>query len=92
MSSLFGETPVTFTQLAGELGHDVSTVFPWRLRGIRGHRLESFLLGGHRCTTRESDARFLAATNGMKAPAAGTFAAAVFELDATLGTSPTQEE
>ena len=40
----------------------VSTIHRWRLRGIRGIRLETVLIGGRRFTSREALARFAAAT------------------------------
>jgi len=37
---------------------DVSTLFRWCSRGVRGVRLESIQIGGRRCTSREALARF----------------------------------
>ncbi len=37
----------------------VSTLHRWRLRGVRGRRLETFLSGGRRFTTLEAIERFL---------------------------------
>jgi hypothetical protein len=37
----------------------ISTLHRWRLRGVRGRRLETFLSGGRRFTTLEAIARFL---------------------------------
>ena len=36
-----------------------STVYRWMTKGVRGRRLESFMVGGMRFTTVESIARFL---------------------------------
>jgi len=40
-----------------------STVWRWMLRGRRGHKLESLIIGGQRYTTREAVCRFVAACN-----------------------------
>lgn len=40
----------------------VSTVHRWRMKGVRGVRLETFLRGGIRYTTDEAIERFFAAT------------------------------
>ncbi len=40
----------------------VSTVHRWRLKGVRGIRLETILRGGVRFTTHEAIERFFAAT------------------------------
>ena len=40
----------------------VSTIHRWRLKGVRGVRLETFLRGGIRYTTDEAIERFFAAT------------------------------
>jgi Protein of unknown function (DUF1580) len=63
MFELLNETRVSFPKQAQEEGVHVSTVWRWALRGVKGHRLESFSLGGRRYTTREAFARFVAATN-----------------------------
>ena len=63
---LLSENRVSLTALARELNVSASTCSRWTLRGIRGHRLECFSLGGRRYTTRESLARFVAATNGER--------------------------
>jgi hypothetical protein len=44
----------------------VSTCWRWCLRGIRGHQLESFSVGGRKFTTREAFSRFVARTNGER--------------------------
>ena len=43
-------------------GVNVSTVWRWSLRGIRGVRLETILVGGIRMTSREALQRFFEAT------------------------------
>ena len=41
---------------------NVTTVWRWRNRGVRGVKLETGLFGGRRMTSREALARFFAAT------------------------------
>jgi hypothetical protein len=41
----------------------ISTLHRWRLRGCRGVRLETCLVGGRRYTSEEAIARFIAATS-----------------------------
>jgi len=59
------ETPLTLAKAAqtlpGGVVH-VSTVHRWRMKGCRGVRLETFLRGGVRHTTRAAIERFFAAT------------------------------
>ena len=40
----------------------ISTLHRWRLRGVRGHRLETVLIGGRRFTSAEAIQEFIAAT------------------------------
>lgn len=53
-------------------GVNVSTVWRWTLRGIRGVKLDTILVGGIRYTSREAMQRFFEATtavaNGHTAP------------------------
>lgn len=59
------ETPKTLAKAAQTLpggAVHVSTIHRWRLKGVRGARLETFLRGGIRYTTDEAIARFFAAT------------------------------
>lgn len=55
-------------------GINVSTVWRWSLRGIRGVRLETLLIGGIRYTSREALHRFFTATTAAadNAPSAKT--------------------
>ncbi len=64
MVDLSLETPLTLRQAAQQAPGQphVSTVNRWWRRGVRGVRLETCLVGGKRFTTRESLARFFAAT------------------------------
>lgn len=43
---------------------NVATLWRWRTSGCRGHKLETFLFGGRRYTSREAISRFLFAING----------------------------
>jgi hypothetical protein len=52
----------------GAKGVSCSTVFRWTLRGIRGVKLESQLVGGIRMTSREALARFFAAATAAAGP------------------------
>jgi hypothetical protein len=44
-------------------GLALTTVFRWSLRGCRGRKLETFLVGGQRYTTREALDRFIVGIN-----------------------------
>jgi hypothetical protein len=66
MDELLFEDRVSFTRLAQEQHVSVPTVWRWAQRGIKGHVLESFSVGGRRYTTREAFARFIARTNGQR--------------------------
>ena len=62
---LANETPITLAKAAQTLpggAVHVSTIHRWRMKGCRGVRLETFLRGGVRHTTREAIERFFAAT------------------------------
>jgi hypothetical protein len=62
---LSAETPITLAEAARTLpggAVHVSTIHRWRLKGVRGVRLATFLRGGIRCTTDEAIERFFAAT------------------------------
>lgn len=43
----------------GEGGIHVATLYRWAQRGVRGHRLESVLVGGVRMTTRRAIQAFI---------------------------------
>ena len=47
----------------------LQTLHRWRLRGVRGVRLETCLVGNLRFTSREAISRFLAAQNVDEQPA-----------------------
>ncbi len=68
------ETPISLTAAAKTLPGQphIATLHRWRLRGVRGVRLETVLVGGRRFTTQEALQRFFsattAATNGGESP------------------------
>lgn len=64
--NLFAETPVPFSEVARHIPGrpHVSTLHRWRLDGVRGAKLETFLVGGRRFTTKEAIGRFLGHLNG----------------------------
>lgn len=64
---LLRETRIALGLLAREQCVSVTTSWRWCLRGIKGHVLESFTVGGRRYTTREAFARWVALTNGEPA-------------------------
>ncbi len=67
-----GEPRLTLTQAARQLGLHVATIHRWRLRGVRGVRLETYCLGGLRFTTLPALERFAerctAAADGTAVP------------------------
>jgi hypothetical protein len=50
-------------ELAKVLDKHVSTIIRWTRRGVRGHVLRSYLVGGQRYIEREAFAEFLHAIN-----------------------------
>lgn len=46
----------------------LQTLHRWRLKGVRGVRLETAIVGGLRYTSREAIARFIAAQNADDTP------------------------
>ena len=69
MHSVLNETQITQNELAHEQGVSLSTVSRWALRGVRGHRLEIYRLGGRVITSREAFERWCAKINGKVAHA-----------------------
>ncbi len=61
-SDLLEEKKVSMTELARQLGVTIPTIWRWRQRGVRGVRLETFMIGGRRFTTQEAHRRFVEAT------------------------------
>src|SRR5690606_29884107 len=60
---LLAEQRISLTDLAKREDVAVSTVWRWTTRGVAGHRLEAFSVGGRKFTTEESFARWVEATN-----------------------------
>ena len=66
------ETLIAFKDLPGwcqqNLGRRISpsTLHRWRLRGCRGIKLETLLIGGTRTTSEEALQRFFSATTRMQ--------------------------
>jgi len=62
------EKPLPFKlatkKLPGKPG--LATLHRWRLNGIDGVKLETFLLGGRRCTTMEAFTRFCEAVTAAR--------------------------
>jgi hypothetical protein len=46
----------------------LATLHRWRLKGVRGTRLETILIGGQRYTSAEAIGRFIAAQNASDSP------------------------
>ena len=72
-----GEALLTFIEAAAFLPRrpNLSTLHRWRLRGVRGVRLETCLIGGRRFTSKEALDRFSAAATAAadgEAPPART--------------------
>lgn len=66
MQTLLPEIRLSVTAAARDIfGVAPETAWRWALRGVRGVKLESYVLGGRRFTTREACERFLAALNGL---------------------------
>jgi Protein of unknown function (DUF1580) len=62
-ADLLSEVPVGLAELAREEGVSPATVGRWARGGVRGIRLESYLRGGRRVSSREAVRRFYAATS-----------------------------
>ena len=70
MIDLSTETLVPWQQAAKFIPGDphISTLHRWRLRGVRGKKLETLLVGGKRFSSREAITRFIVALNADVAP------------------------
>ena len=74
MIDLSSEEILTFSQAAATLPNrpHASTWHRWRLKGVRGVRLETIMVGGRRYTSREAlerfSARLTAAADGQPPP------------------------
>lgn len=67
MIDISNETLLTFSEAAASLPGrpNVSTIHRWRLRGIRGIKLASTLIGGVRYTSREALQKFCNQTTAV---------------------------
>lgn len=65
IAELIKEDRISKKEVAESLKVSQQTIAIWMKVGVRGQRLESFLLGGRRrYTTQQAVTRFLAAING----------------------------
>src|SRR3954451_16053781 len=60
VQSLSSESRLWLSQAAQELDVSVSTLYRWRLQGVRGHKLPTILIGGRRAVLRADLDEFLA--------------------------------
>jgi hypothetical protein len=65
MPDILHERRLTLSQAAQHLGVHTCTVHRWRLRGVRGVRLETIVIGGRRVTSHEALTRFAAACSAV---------------------------
>lgn len=70
MNPLDTEPQLALTDVPRIIGRKVhlNTLHRWAIRGVRGHKLRTRLIGGRRFTTASWVAEFLAAINGEKPP------------------------
>lgn len=68
MHKLFSEELRRLTDLKIPGRPHISTIHRWRLRGVRGHRLETVKIGGHNYSSDEAVKRFLRNINSSTAP------------------------
>ena len=66
--SLADETRISFSALASRESVNVSTVWRWCLRGVRGIRLESISVGGRKYTSVAAFLRWSARVNNQPVP------------------------
>jgi len=62
-TNILNESRLSLSKAAKHLGVNTSTVWRWTLKGVRGHKLQSALVGGHRFTSHEAIGRFTQAIN-----------------------------
>lgn len=60
---ILSESRLRIGEAAKRIGVNVSTTWRWVLRGVRGHKLESALVGGQRFTSIEALERFVTKIN-----------------------------
>lgn len=58
------------TAFPGDKRLSLATLHRWRIKGVRGVRLETVLVGGLRYTSQEAITRFIAAQNAEATPEA----------------------
>lgn len=68
---LLRETRLQLSHLARRQDVSPTTVWRWTTRGVSGHVLESFNVGGKRFTTEEAFQRWIIAQNGGPQPTPG---------------------
>jgi transposase len=66
---VLNESRLRICEAAARVGVNVSTIWRWILRGVRGQKLESALIGGQRYTSEEAVQRFV---ENINAPAGMT--------------------
>jgi len=71
------ETLIPWQQVAKHVPGQphLSTLWRWRLKGIKGNRLETLSIGGKRFSSLQAVVRFIDACNADDAPATPTFTA-----------------
>jgi hypothetical protein len=72
MSDLLSEPRISLNALAKQESVHLSTCWRWCLRGCKGHKLESFNVGGKKFTTLPAFERWLAKINGAALPVSET--------------------
>ncbi|QEG36354.1 DUF1580 domain-containing protein [Bythopirellula goksoeyrii] len=55
---IYSEDRITLNQLAKECNRNPSTIWRWHLNGVRGVKLETYVEGGCRFTSRQAHRRF----------------------------------
>lgn len=69
MPDILEETPVAISKVPDECpGKRIhaATVWRWRIHGVRGFRLESYVVGGKVFTSKEAIRRFILATTAAR--------------------------
>lgn len=62
IATLLKETRLGQSAAAREVGVNITTLWRWMTHGANGIKLESFMIGGRRYTTREALSRFVEAS------------------------------
>jgi len=66
MSTILGVSRYSMATAARETGVHVATVWRWYLRGVRGRRLTTVMIGGRRYVLAHDLEEFLAAGNARR--------------------------